>query len=357
MSDEAAYRVKWIRRHGEDTPICMQNKNGPCPLLAITNALLLRGNISLSPGTAEVGHEHLEMLLTEYLYRANEDISKGKDIDVAVNSQMNLADAVALLPRLRTGIDVNVRFLAPDAFEFTRELACFDLFRLRLLHGWLIDPENSPLLTAIGDLSFNQAMDLLVAAQVEEGDVSQGEDPQAKLELASRIQMFLEEHPSQLTEHGLSYLTTEIRDGEYCILFRNNHFSTVTQHDHQLYILVSDIGFLGEVDVVWEMLLTVGGDSVFVNGDFVRYGTPTVATSSIPLAASEGENDEDVARRLQVAEEEAVASSRPRPDTSQDERLARRLQENGVRRAATATSTATRNTSKPRATKTDCIIQ
>ncbi len=32
----------------------MQSENGPCPLLAIANVLLLRGNISLPAGASEV---------------------------------------------------------------------------------------------------------------------------------------------------------------------------------------------------------------------------------------------------------------------------------------------------------------
>ena len=34
----------------ERTPIALQNENGPCPLLACTNALLLRGDITLPAG-------------------------------------------------------------------------------------------------------------------------------------------------------------------------------------------------------------------------------------------------------------------------------------------------------------------
>ena len=48
-----------------------------------------------------------------------------------------MADALAELPKLATGVDVNVRFTdGPLAFEFTAETAVFDLLRLPLVHGW-----------------------------------------------------------------------------------------------------------------------------------------------------------------------------------------------------------------------------
>ena len=40
-----------------------------------------------------------------------------------------------------TGVDVNVRFTGIDSFEFTDEVAVFDLLGMQLVHGWLVDPQ------------------------------------------------------------------------------------------------------------------------------------------------------------------------------------------------------------------------
>ena len=51
-----------------------------------------------------------------------------------------------------TGVDVNVRFTDFDKFEFTDEVAIFDLLGIPLVHGWLVDPQASgspPLLTLL----------------------------------------------------------------------------------------------------------------------------------------------------------------------------------------------------------------
>ena len=44
---ESIYHIKWIKWKGINTPIITQNENGPCPLLAIVNVLLLQRRINI----------------------------------------------------------------------------------------------------------------------------------------------------------------------------------------------------------------------------------------------------------------------------------------------------------------------
>ncbi len=46
---QSVYHIKWIRFRGQNTPVVTQNENGPCPLLAIMNVLLLRGLVKFPP--------------------------------------------------------------------------------------------------------------------------------------------------------------------------------------------------------------------------------------------------------------------------------------------------------------------
>ena len=62
------YHVKWIGWNSKKTPIITQNSNGPCPMLAITNVLLLRGKISLPEGCEVVSSEQLLENLGMFLY-------------------------------------------------------------------------------------------------------------------------------------------------------------------------------------------------------------------------------------------------------------------------------------------------
>lgn len=52
-----------------------------------------------------------------------------------------MADAVTVLPKLATGLDVNVRFTGVSDFEYTPECSVFDLLGVPLYHGWLVDPQ------------------------------------------------------------------------------------------------------------------------------------------------------------------------------------------------------------------------
>ena len=64
-------------------------------------------------------------------------------------------------------------------------------------------------------------------------------------------QQFLEESASQLTYHGLCELTQSIKEGELAVFFRNNHFSAIYKEKSELFLLVTDQGFLKEPKVSW----------------------------------------------------------------------------------------------------------
>ena len=59
------FQVKWIGWRSNSVPIITQNSNGPCPMLAIANILLLRGKMELPDGCEMVSSgqliEHLGM--------------------------------------------------------------------------------------------------------------------------------------------------------------------------------------------------------------------------------------------------------------------------------------------------------
>ena len=62
------YHVKWIKFRGSQTPIVMQNQNGPCPLLAIVNVLLLQGKIKLSSGADLVASDQLMAYIADWIF-------------------------------------------------------------------------------------------------------------------------------------------------------------------------------------------------------------------------------------------------------------------------------------------------
>ena len=92
----------------------------------------------------------LVSLVAGYLLDANDEqkIGKGLPEEYKANLQKNVADAIGILAKLTTGIDVNVRFHHVKGFEFTDEIAIFDLLDISLVHGWLVDPQVQSAISA-----------------------------------------------------------------------------------------------------------------------------------------------------------------------------------------------------------------
>ncbi|XP_061520395.1 ubiquitin carboxyl-terminal hydrolase MINDY-1 isoform X2 [Phycodurus eques] len=253
----AYYLVKWITWKEKKTPIITQSDNGPCPLLAIMNILFLRWKAKLHAQTEVVTTEDLMAHLGECVLSVT---PREKTNGMELNFQQNMSDAMAVLPKLSTGLDVNVRFTGVTDFEYTPECIVFDLLDIPLYHGWLVDPQSPELLAAVGKLSYNQLVEKIIDYKhsTDSRQVSEG--------LAA--EHFLETTATQLSYHGLCELNSAAKEGEMCVFFRNNHFSTMIKHKGHLYLLVTDQGFLREEGLVWESLHNVEGDGNFCDSDF-----------------------------------------------------------------------------------------
>ena len=110
---------------GREVPVLMQNENGPCPLLALSNVLLLRGNISIHHDVAHVTFRDLTSLIAEYMLDRNQ-LSEDNEA-LRANQQQNIEDCMALFPKLNRGLDVNVRFDKVDGLEYSEDLLIFDV--------------------------------------------------------------------------------------------------------------------------------------------------------------------------------------------------------------------------------------
>ncbi|XP_078526760.1 ubiquitin carboxyl-terminal hydrolase MINDY-1 [Lissotriton helveticus] len=251
------YFVKWINWKGERTPIITQSENGPCPLLAIMNILFLRWKVKLPPQKEVITSEELMAYLGEcFLSIKPQENSEA----LQLNFQQNVNDAMTVLPKLSTGLDVNVKFTGVSDFEYTPECIVFDLLNIPLYHGWLVDPQGPEVVLAVGKLSYNQLVEKIITCK-------HSSDPNLVTE-GLIAEQFLESTAAQLTYHGLCELMTTVKEDEPSVFFRNNHFSTMIKQKGHLYLLVTDQGFLQEETVIWESLHNVEGDSCFCDSNF-----------------------------------------------------------------------------------------
>ncbi|XPS76171.1 hypothetical protein M3J09_008227 [Ascochyta lentis] len=297
------YQIKHIRWHDVNkpgirtSPILTQNLNGPCPLLALVNALVL----STPPG--------IETALIETL-RTREQVSLGLLLDAVFDELMSgrrgdaaqelpdVSDLYKFLLALHTGLNVNPMFV-PDTeathgntalarqpgakaggFENTSDMKLYRTFDIPLIHGWL--PESgSEAYRAFERVAKSYETSQYVQFQEEELDAKlQSGQPLSESEQQMftdihAIKEFLSQWPTQLTDHGLKVMRDSLQPGRVAILFRNDHFSTVFKdpRTQNLVTLVTDQGYSTHDEIVWESLVDVNGmGSELFSGDFRPVG-------------------------------------------------------------------------------------
>ena len=310
---EKAFLVKTVRYRGEEVSVIMQDENGPCPLLALANLLLLRG-----------GEERAVVL--EAI-----DKKKGRAPRVAVlaavaevvmakcASDEERQKVVEVLPKLGTGIDVDVWFTrGPRGFggaDGDDEGFVFDVVGAPLVHAWQVDPQDMETFSQMATMSFNQA----VMVMTDE------EHPKHAF-----VREWFESSASQMTVYGLVQVAGEIGELELGVFFVNNHFLVITNVGGVLYSLVTDAGYAkcGN-DVVWERLNGTDGDSQFFNGEFQEYkpepkqAEPKGKKRSKKREMTQEEKDYAFALALQEKEKQQIRQER------KDHELAKKMSRDG----------------------------
>ncbi|KAK4228909.1 protein FAM63A [Podospora fimiseda] len=287
------------------SPILVQNANGPCPLVALVNAL------SLTTPADKVNTALVEAL------KSREQVSLGLLLDAVFDELMSerrtkpdvpLPDVTELynfLQGLHTGMNVNPRFVPtpevikafkrtslthlhptersdttiPGTFEHTKEMSLYSTFSIPLIHGWL-PSQDEPVYNAFvrQATSYEDAQNMLFREEELDqkltGQGLTGEEESMYHDIIT-IKSFLDSSATQLTNFGLDVIRKSMKPGSVAILFRNDHFSTLYRHPEtlELFTLVTDAGYAGHAEVVWESLVDINGlRAEFYSGDFRLVG-------------------------------------------------------------------------------------
>jgi len=171
-----------------DVRILLQNENGPCPLLAAANALLLKGSVVLPAHAIRNDVASLDdvanMLANHAMLEHNKkatDQQQQHDED----HSFHINELMQYVPRFQYGMDVNPKFTDCLAYEYTPEVTVFDMLSCgRLVHGWLVDPIHAQATAAaVGTKTYNELMDQIIAGQEAESQLSklQADTEQLKL--------------------------------------------------------------------------------------------------------------------------------------------------------------------------------
>lgn len=312
------YQVKNIRWHDPNSsdnprvsPILIQNENGPCPLVALVNAL-----------TMTTPDDIPDTVLVQVL-RSREQVSLSLLLDAVFDELMSprrtssedslpdVSELYSFLQSLHTGMNVNPRFIPtpevitayehtsltqlhplerhkyiPGTFEDTAEMNLYATFSIPLVHGWL-PPYDDVVCASMQRhaTSYEDVQNLLFREEELEDKLATSEEglTEAEQDLYQdiiTIKIFLNESATQLTPWGIEVIQKAIRPGTFAILFRNDHFSTLYCHPQtqQLLTLVTDAGYRSHDEIVWESLRDVNGElNQFLSGDYRLVSGDTAA--------------------------------------------------------------------------------
>lgn len=284
--------VRWLDDSIKDmrvSPILTQNLNGPCPLLALVNALVLSTPANIETALVETLRTRETVSLGLLLDAVFEELMSGRRGDAA-QELPDVSELYKFLLALHTGLNVNPMFV-PDpnsaanhaaltsragAFEDTRDMKLYRTFNIPLMHGWLPEADTDAF-AAFNRVAPSYEASQLVQFQEEElntklnaGDSLNEEEQQLFTDIHA-IKEFLMRWPTQLTDHGLKVIKDNLQLGQVAILFRNDHFSTLCKNPRngQLVTLVTDQGYATHDEIVWESLIDVNGQgSQLYSGDF-----------------------------------------------------------------------------------------
>ncbi|KAJ3084197.1 Ubiquitin carboxyl-terminal hydrolase MINDY-2 [Rhizoclosmatium hyalinum] len=370
---ESSFKIKDI---GDGARMLTQQENGPCPLLAIANILLLRGDISIKAEQSIISLESLIGLIGDFLLRRGVELSPS---------------ILHLLSVAQFGLDVNVKFDSVRGFEDAAPVHLFSACNIDLVHGWIPDLDSdlvsdlvSVSIPAAGSsggsaalldskdskdspqrgiggfaelVSYNHLMEALVDAEVaaielsgmkdsavadmDTSPVAEGKKPvtaestselekhaalEKRMNLGAVAQQFLSSTSTQLTRTGLSQLSSSLQPNSLSVLFRNNHFSTLINHAQLgLFTLVTDEGFLTK-KCIWESL-SLDGDSMFVDAKFNAY-VPTASDEAMETVNIDGVDVAEQERAWKAIVDGDVGGMRtpPAPLHNEDADLALAMQ-------------------------------
>lgn len=284
--------IRWFDHNIEDmrvSPILTQNLNGPCPLLALVNALVLSTPARLDTALVETLRTRETVSLGLLLDAVFDELMSGRRGDAA-QALPDVSELYKFLLALHTGLNVNPMFV-PDsnipsdhatltnragAFENTQDMKLYRTFNIPLMHGWLPEAGTEAYVAfnrvapSYETSQFVQFQEEELNAKLSSGE-SLNEDEQQMFTDIHAIKEFQMRWPTQLTDHGLKVIRDNLQPGQVAILFRNDHFSTLCKNPRngELVTLVTDQGYSTHDEIVWESLTDVNGQgSQLFSGDF-----------------------------------------------------------------------------------------
>lgn len=356
---------------GECT-ILLQDENGPCPLVALLNTLILNETISekqvseslsiasYTSGKDVVKVNNLLELLGEILVGQSNSMY-GEIQDGKNTTDVN--EVLALLPKLVTGMNVDVKF--NGSFDDSPEMSLFRLYDVDVVHGWIADPQDPEYnqISSVG--SYDEAQSIILKDnEAQEGGEEQQSNDDDTHSKAQAVRHFLDHNATQLTEYGLSFLRELLSNDSPAVFFRNDHFATIYKHHGVLYTLIADQGYKNEPKIIWQSLTSINGASdVFYDSVFnpshqqeSQDGEGASGDPSATVANSGAGDDYDLAKQLQIDEDAQLAAKINKQQQSQSQQQRSKSKQQSQKKSKKSSTDNDGSNNGKDKTKDKCLI-
>ncbi|OHT00766.1 hypothetical protein TRFO_07730 [Tritrichomonas foetus] len=214
--------------------ILLQHRDGPCLLIAIFNALVLKGHVSIESG----------------IYSPSSIIELVQNFNPHVHG----------LKKVVRGYYVNPSFYSCNEFkDYPRFL---EKLGIRLVHA-MIPEKNNKNYELITKFDYDSLMMRMIELDIESGNSKNCAD-----ELKA-LRNWNNRLGRQVTDSGIEAIEQQIAEGEVQIFFRNAHFACIYKHLNHVYSLITCKG-LGAVHCAWHSLPNSKGDFTYFDENFIQ---------------------------------------------------------------------------------------
>eukprot|EP01084_Bolivina_argentea_P298696 514769_1 len=323
---QQGYKTQGIYYLNKRTHRLQQHVGGVSPLLALCNTLFLNHRIYAKSGRRTIKGkdlvyclmQHLQnMLLDSEVYgelvkteviksdgfiphsvtnesegKKQQDQNKNNNHTniehTLITKEMKMFDEFApLFSKLEQSLDINIKFSDIHDFEQNPAYQLFNHFGITLYHAFVIDPKQERLYNLISNKSYKEATDFLISYPKKDATEQQRKQLEDEKDI---IRKFLAEFSHQVTPYGLERLRAVMNEQlqhKICILFRDNHFSTIIMHGELLFEFVTDEGIIDmDPQITWQTFFWNFVDPVFLNNKFREIMSRSVKRAKLakPLA-------------------------------------------------------------------------
>lgn len=293
-------------------PLLRQNENGPCFVISLINCLFLktgdlpcRDKIEAFKNSLIIDDtgKTVKDVTVDSVYSFLSECLLNDELDGAT-----VEDILNTLPLLDSGLLINPSFddnVVTDFGLHSNTINCIlKYFGIKVYHAFIMPEDLISMLYANKiKPNFDACQDYLVSSVYRPTEISY------------KIESFLKLHPTEITPEGCALLTLSMQEEEIAIFFRNDHYNTCTMHDLSIYLLVTDIGYTNQQDIMWTHL-SVDDTGDFYNHMFEISEIKQNREKSNAEKLQES-NDLIIAKQLQNKEDEAVAKSLQKMESEQ----------------------------------------